>query len=574
MHSIDVFPHQLFRLAAGPIDDFRQLDLTDSYAIAQRAVALSDEIELVKQQVCDNIYTEIQKHSESPELQKLLLNFKRDIFNLRRLDDSRYSDLMTRLPQVIIDLLTRLKLLCDDLGKIKENGEKTFRLELERSEAKLRQLARNDALLKGLTLSSQSLLKNVLEFAETGQADNTRKRAQTTESLIKHLSRIFAKTSPFSAFTNLAIGEITDNLSTPVLFDGDPSQTQSHVRMNNFLLAYLKDLFLSHPDLKKYFNIRVNPTVRKANDQYLFLTNHLNTEAFQRITIIPAAEVFLYVIQEEHKGLTYEQLVDMILSGEYIDAPRSEIEKFLDQLFTLGMIEFDLGVSGTDPDWNKRLAEKLASIDDPLASDCIRTLQAVASQAAQFGSERNVQNRNDCLKRAHEEFKAYCKRLYLSAGLPESEFEPKTQNVPTTPAESSKDDSADGPDDDVFRRGFSGTFRFRPEQMFYEDVSTGCQIRLDHETVKQCIQSLDKLLKILAFTDGLYGERALMKEYFRLKYELDARVDLVTFYEDFYRDYKKPETERQAKERKQAYEKLIKKSDDSVESAQENIKIV
>lgn len=260
-------------------------------------------------------------------------------------------------------------------------------------------------------------------------------------------------------------------------------------------------------------------------------------------------------------------MVDEILSGEYIDAPREEIEQFLDQLITLGMIEFDIGVSGTDPDWDRRLNEKLSTIDHPLASDCIQTLRSVASHAARFGDALDVKTRNNCLKAAHEEFKNYCKRLYLSAGLPENEFEPKPVQGQT---DTSKSESEEKREEDVFRHDVSRTFRFKPEQMFYEDVTADCRILIRHETMKRSVQSLDRLLKVLAFTDGLYGERALMKEYFRLKYGLDARVDLMTFYEDFYRDYKKPETERQAKEKKQAYEKLLKNSGEKTESAQEN----
>lgn len=559
MHSIDVFPHQLFRLAAGPIDDFRQLDLTDSYAIANRIVALNEEIEKVKQQVCDGIYVEIQNNADAPQLQKRLLNFKRDVFNLRRLDDPRYQDLKVNIELSVTEQLTNLKRLCDELRILKEKGEKTFQLEMNRSEAELRRLAGNEALLKGLTLSSQTLLKNVMEFTETGQSDNTRKKTQTIESLIKYLSRIFAKTSPFSSFTNLAIGEITDNLSTLVLFDGDPSQTQSHVRLNNFLLAYLKDLLLSHRELRTFFDIRTNPTVRKTDDRYLFLTNHQNTEAFQRISVIPAAEVFLYVIQNEPGCRTYRHVVDAIISEEYIDAPRDDIEQFLDQLIAHGMIEFDLGVSGTDPDWDKGLIKKLTLIDHPLAKDCIDTLQFVSSQAVFFGTACDVRSRNECLNAAHEGFKSFCRRLYLSAELPKDGFEPKSKGEPVT--ETAKTDSEEKEEEKVFRHDLSLGFRFKPEQMFYEDVTSGSSIRFDDRTTKRCVQSLEKLLKGLVFTDGLYGERALMTEYYRLKYGLEARIDLMTFYEDFYRDYKKPEIERQAKEKKQAYEKRLKESE-------------
>lgn len=264
MRSIDVFPHQLFRLAAGPIDEFKQLDLNDSYALANLTIALTEEVEKARQELCDCLYAEIQNHSESPDFQKRLLNFKRDVFNLRRLNDPRYHDLMATLPPLVQNRLDHLKKLVGDLNILKEKGEKTFQQELENSEENLRQLAKNDALLKGLTLSSQTLLKNAIEFSKTGQFDNTRKKTQTIESLIKYLSRMYAKTSPFSSFTNLAVGDLTDNHSNPITFEGNPDRTRNHVRLNNFLLAYLKDLLLSHPDLRKYFDIRVNPTVRSV----------------------------------------------------------------------------------------------------------------------------------------------------------------------------------------------------------------------------------------------------------------------------------------------------------------------
>jgi len=75
--------------------------------------------------------------------------------------------------------------------------------------------------------------------------------------------------------------------------------------------------------------------------------------------------------------------------------------------------------------------------------------------------------------------------------------------------------------------------------------------------------------------DGMAVERLKMNHYFVRKYGTDAKVDLLTFYEDFFRDFKKPEKEMEDKAKeakaKQAQERaeLIAKGETPPEAPTE-----
>jgi hypothetical protein len=77
--------------------------------------------------------------------------------------------------------------------------------------------------------------------------------------------------------------------------------------------------------------------------------------------------------------------------------------------------------------------------------------------------------------------------------------------------------------------------------MFYEDTSLGASFTINGEEVSQVMAPLQRLLSQLRVFEGLADERARMRHYFEQKYGHNASVDLLTFYEGYYCEIKKPE---------------------------------
>ena len=85
----------------------------------------------------------------------------------------------------------------------------------------------------------------------------------------------------------------------------------------------------------------------------------------------PALEVFLTLASEKKEGIVYKELVHTIIENEYIDASAEDIESFINQLIDYGFLEFSIGVSGIDPDWDHELTKQLKPLADhlPLIKD-------------------------------------------------------------------------------------------------------------------------------------------------------------------------------------------------------------
>ncbi|NUM81836.1 lantibiotic dehydratase [bacterium] len=443
----------------------------------------------------------------------------------------------------------------------------------------LSQIASDEKFQKGLLLSSQSLLNQVDKYIQHDKSAVNKHHCDTEESLIRYISRMYAKTSPFSTFTNLAIGALS--FETKKHFElGEKANPgyESHIRLNNMLYQYLKGILLKISEIYFQFRLRPNPTIQKRDAYYLFLTNSNNIEAFQRIPANPVLEVLLYLTSNSEEGIQYSELIKTIIDNEYIDASSEEIQEFINQLLDYGFLEFNLGVSGTDPDWDIKLRSQLESLpaNTVLLKSLTQSLAVMRKKCNEY-AQAGVAARKNILKEVHANFRSTCWQLHEAAGLPAEErvtleeyskiqiekakkLEAEKNNDVIDSAEESAGNNGETKSQDVsekspdaFKQKTSTFFHFKPEQMFYEDTTLDISPLIHHDDLQKRIQSLNALLQSLILFEGTQPEIDTMTDFFLKKYGHNT-VDLLTFYEDYYREYKKPETEKLAKANKEKLE--------------------
>src|SRR5262249_5056867 len=120
----------------------------------------------------------------------------------------------------------------------------------------------------------------------------------------------------------------------------------------------------------------------------------------------------------------------------------------------------------------------------------------------------------------------------------------------TASAHGTAEASTEAPED-AFRHYSVTAFYFKPEQMFYEDTALNISPRLDHTSIMALVAPLHHLLQDLRQFEGYGEEQERMRHYFCQAYGGHRTVSLLQFYEDYYRDVKKPEMARLAKARQQ-----------------------
>lgn len=604
---IQLFPHVLVRVAGDTFSYFEKLHFDAVFAVAEELFSTKQVLHKCKQELSDIIYGVIT--TSEPEMQKKLLNAKRDVFNGRTLTDEKTALLRQYLPpdtepigakalETYLSLKSRIQELTD-------KGEKIYHDEFIARRGALRELVQGKSFQEGLLLSSQSLLSSIHEhYLKLDPEKFTNKDRQTEKGLVKYLSRMYSKTTPFSTFTNLTMARVeaeaqhqnsekqaSSVFSTP---EGASASIKSHIRLNNMLYQFLKALLTKSPVIARCLPIRPNPTIQKTATQFLFLTNSNNVEAFQRVPPSPILDLFLELIGQHTSGLTIRDFAKLIIDGEYIEADTEQIEAYIKQLVEYGFFEYNIGVSGIDPDWDIKLRAQLAPLTEefPLLGELSTVLERIRLYAEQYGTAP-LEERKRILTEAHSLFRAVCMKIHEEAGLPEDERKTpeeraaearqkmkeeqekaKAKKAEETKADDTKTAEAKGEEaqeendgeneekkEEAFKHQSNTYFSYKPEQMFYEDTTFEVTPKIAHDELMELCTSLHTLQQTLWTFGGMKDEQDTMLHFFTQKYGTEATVDLITFYEEYFREWKKPEAERQQKVREEQAKKAREKQE-------------
>lgn len=570
--DIELFPHLLMRVSGGPFERFQKLDVTATRGVVEEIYDNRRRIRELKDSISNALHQLIADYKDTdPGLCGGLLKARRAIFNDRAISSKIRSQIEPVLPDSLKSDWAVLEETVETDKRLCQQGAQVFASELEESRNQLKELARDQNLQKGLLLSSQSLLARVNAYL-TRDGSLRKKELQTERSLIKYLARMYAKTSPFSTFTNLALATVEENASGAFsVKEGKEPVIRCHIRLNNFLYQFLKGLLLSHAAVARAIPIRPNPTLRQAGDHYVYLTNSHNVEAFQRIPANPVLEVFQVIAAQQPQGLSIEAMVKQILDNEYIDAPPEEIESYIKQLVQFGFLEYNVGVSGIDPDWDVRLREVLAPLRQriPLLGQLSDCLAGVRDMAEAYG-DAPLDERRRILQNAFTLFRDTCMVIHEAAGLPEEErLDPDERQQLLEARKKEAEEEKENGEEEAFIHRSSTVFNFKPEQIFYEDTTSSVDGLVSAAHYMEFVSTLHNLLQNLKHFEGHFGEQAKMAHYFQEKYPAagDEGVDLLTFYEDFYREFKKPEAkyEEERKKRELAGEKVANNADEAAD---------
>lgn len=546
-----LFPHILVRTSGGGFNQIESLNLNETSLLVGELNHLRDELEIVKQTVASKLY-DVIPNKKDPKIQNLLLNCRRDIFNLRHIPAAKLDLALIHLPNSLKkELKTYLKLK-HSFQRLWRKGESVFQQETTRARQNLYSLALDETLQKGLLLSSQSLLKRIPAYTAGDPAKLNKKNRQTEQGLIKYISRMYCKTSPFSTFTNLVMGRpeaapqkspflrTQDNKTGPVV---------SHIRLNNFLYKHLKALLCKNPDIYRLFQVRPNPTLQTGKDHYLFLTNNENVEAFQRIPADPVLDMLRELAEEKKEGVGLGEMIQSIVENQIIDAQAEDLEAYIMQLIDYGFLEFNIGVSGIDPDWDIKLREVLDSLiastpTQPLLEELSQTLETIRELANRY-SQAPAAQRNRILDDGFREFREICVKLHKAAGLPEEERLTPEERKKVKQKETQT--TGDQDPETAFKHRSNTYFYFKPEHMFYEDSTVDATLLLEETGLTEFVRDLHHLLQQMRHYEGHRDERDKMLHFFNQTYEPGAEIRLMTFYEEFYREFKKPEAESKEK---------------------------
>ncbi|THA25568.1 lantibiotic dehydratase [Streptomyces sp. RKND-216] len=394
----------VLRVAGLPVETVQRLRCPGSRQWADEVLDASTRSRAAGEAVGDLLH-DLVGGCEDGGVRRRLLKLRRELFNNRLPHDPEAAvALVAALDARVAEKLTAWLADRRHLAARTADGAEVLAGELDRTRTELRALAGERRLGGGLLLASPSLDAQVDGYAAgpPARADGSRdkgaeKRHRKIErSLLAYLYRTACKTSPFSTFTGLALGEFTDGPRDAA--DGaDPLQIRvddvwtSHTRLNVVALGRLAQTVLDDPERRDGLPVTLASGWGHDEDRVRYVRRWVTTGDDDTAVTFDSVKDRLFFLRrsgalermlaffERRPEIRYGELGGM-LADEEPDATAEDVDRYLAALLDLGMLQVPclrIGVHDTDPlrafqaslrgldrDWADSLADDLAG---PLA---------------------------------------------------------------------------------------------------------------------------------------------------------------------------------------------------------------
>ncbi|MBB5648822.1 lantibiotic dehydratase [Pedobacter cryoconitis] len=530
--SIEIFPHSLVRYAGMNYQVFDSFKLEESKGILQKDHQMKAAKTKLKALICDGLFDLITIQTDDV-LRQRLINLKRQVFNDKKVNPQKLEELLDIFP-------ADLTLDFQDYMQVSQNME-TFhqtntlnyqQLMIEHSR-KLQVLAMDTTLQNGLLLSSPVLLEQLSAYMQKEPASFRQKELRIEFSLLRYLTRMCFKTSPFSTFTYTGIMQLA---STQIAIPSPAAKTvKNSLRLNNALFEYLKSILIHHPGVNELLTVKLNKTAVIKAGKIQFLVNFNNIESFQ---LLPASGLQLLVfnyLNDNQESVNVKELANY-MAYAVEEADYLSIKKYLFKLVAAGLLEAGMETSGIDPQWDHKILKFFTKLEssEPAVFQIIYLFKQLQQYQLAY-VQGDTTKRKLILDYAEKTVTAVFQKLQTEAGLPVNADRSISAGAKTSPM-----------------NGAFETLNFIPHhfagrQLFYEDCYTADREILEERCLQDFTAKADQLLNHLLQLDLLKTEREKMSRFFLEHYSAQAQVQLIDFYQAYYLQVKKPEKENAAK---------------------------
>lgn len=524
--TLTVFPYVFVRYTSLHHQEMKAFDLSDSMQqLLSGLHMLHAGKEESKTLLCAQLFEHIQQATDDKKRQQLI-NLKRSVFN-------------DKLPTTQPDDQTLQEAVAQHMRSLTAFREATiqwqqvFDKEMTSYRIALKSHAQHELLCKGLLLSSHTLYHQLPSFISRDPAAFRHKELKTEYSLLRYLTRMAFKTSPFSTFTytGIAVPE-TEKISAPPTLN---KAIHSGIRLNNKLFDYLRLLMVHHPALNEVLEIRLNPSIQQKGSHLQFLASYRNIESFQKMPATGITSWLHSFLCAQDQAVKLGTLTD-ILSAYIPDADRTQIKTYLLQLVANGYIEAGIGCSGISPDWDQALIDYLSVYEKtvPAVRPLLQLLKLLQQQRHVYATAPAAV-RSKLLQEADTVLDNTLTRLQQEAGL-------------AGPAAINGDLAHQVRQEaHIQKEGFNVT-RFMLQQfpssgIFYEDTYTSTINTYSSGEIHTLVEKTDQLCALLESLDTMQAERIRMRNFFLRHFAADQQLPVTDFYYSYYQQEKKAQKE-------------------------------
>lgn len=380
----------MLRLAGLPIEMVQALRCPDTRRWADLVLDEEERLTAAGADLSELLHPLVNRRPDD-RARRDLLRLRRDLFNNR----------MPATPDADLALLTLISASAADgvalwldarraLDELRAEGAGLLERELTATRAELRVLAGEERLRLGLLLASPTLEAQLDRFVRSGSARPDKRGRKIERSLLAYLYRTACKTSPFSTFTGVALGEFAPPASEDAFGLELPSTWSSHPRLNTVVLGRFADRIAADPVRRADLPLAPASGWVRDDDRVRYVRRWVAAGDDTAAVTFDAVRDQLFFLRrsgtlermlarfEERPTMRYHELVNWL--GTDAGAEPEECERYLAALLDLGMMHvptlhtdvhspdplksFRDAVSALDRPWGRQLA---AALDAPIA---------------------------------------------------------------------------------------------------------------------------------------------------------------------------------------------------------------
>lgn len=542
--ALKLFPHILFRVGGSSFNKISEMKSPLLLKSIKELLEIKKNQEELRLDLCSELLNFIRLQSNT-KVQNALQNARRDIYNNRNMTNDRNDFILSILSSSLQIKWNDYMNEKNNVRRIHNETNDLYIYQINKIRQKLQLQSQEEYLKKGLVLSSHELIKSLEKYSSTSVCEFRKKEYQTETSLLKYLTRISTKTTPFSTFNNLTIG-VLDDASHNSYYCNDKqidNVTNHFIRLNNSIFKHIKVILESHRPFYLNLGLRVNSTLKKSGNSYKYLINQGNVESFKIIQSNPIIGVIINIIFENQSEIQFEKLKSILYKS--VDASKLLIENFIRDLLINGLLEYNYGISGTDPNWNNKLFSKMNifKIKSKPIRNLMETLKNIQLLMKEYSTSDSIMRLsllnsiNESLKQsfvllANDSFPKIQKNTEVDSAI----IDLKTGDYHLNSVDEIDNEKT------IFIKHNSQVieneknsylYPFKAENMLYEDTTSNIGIHLNKIQVENIVSSMDELMSELRFFEINKTKKQSLVLFFEKKYSKSASINLLKFYEDY-----------------------------------------
>jgi hypothetical protein len=500
-----VFNHLLLRVAALPYEVFTtsKAGLTNAYVAFFLA---KEEMHRYKETVSRQLQ-DFNQTVTDPRNQQVIQNVRKKIFQLKQLKEQELVFFNT-LPATVRSIAREYCERSLHIDHLRKQFYTVYDQLLTRERENIQALSHHEVFLKGIALSSHILYRDIVKYQSKRIQAFKSDESHTEKTVLKYLSRIVTKTTPFSTFTNIGTASLKKMNGCLYTFQ-QPGQAviQSFFTVSAILMARIKHKAFSTPQIAQHLPIRLNKTLQKRRGYWSFVTYSNNgNHDFKQLTGNEAVNTVIQILSSQ-PGLSMTMLSKQLIT--LFDEAEGSILSFLFNLLDIGIFELSLDINLSDPSWAETLEQELRrNMTDAAAEGAeihfqglLRVLSHIKQMVAAFpacnGSERIT-----ALRQLQHEADTF-----LSV-----ELENKAE------------------------KGTSLT-----EKLIYEDTNITCGLALNSSYINSFAAKMSDLFQSLSVLEPKKFSARKAYNYFCSKYPKRGVVPFLDFYEQYFKEILQPE---------------------------------